>query len=185
MAEDAAVHTASLTAPRWILPLMTGLPAALVVVLFVGIVTPAPWPAAVVCGMLAVALVGSVTERWSRGRRALAASAAGNLSVDQQVVAFLAARSGPVPADPEVRAAALRIADHYLKRVPPKAVLLSAGPLPFAVIATVALSTAPGWVVAVLLLPALLAVICTAVLIWQAYYWPGRLRERIGLLSTP
>jgi hypothetical protein len=48
----------------------------------------------------------------------------------------------------------------------------------------VSASTAPDWVVLVFALPALLALVCTGVLMWQAYYLPRRLRERIRLLSA-
>jgi hypothetical protein len=184
MADDLLVHTASLTAPRWALPLATGVPAGVLVVLFVLSATPAPWPAALACGVLVGALAGSVMDGRARSQRGLVRKVAGDLPVEKQAAALRAAQTGVVPADPEIRDAALKIADHQLMLTPSKTVALSLFPLTGGVLAMVSASTAPDWVVLVFALPALLALVCTGVLMWQAYYLPRRLRERIRLLSA-
>jgi hypothetical protein len=178
------VHLDSLTAPRWAMPLVTGVPAGVLVVFFVLVVTPAPWPAALACGLLVGALIGGAMDATARAQRKLVRTAAGELPVERQIAALKATRGGPIPADPEIRAAALRIADRQLKLVPSKRVMLSIFPPIGGALVVITASTAPGWVTLVFTLPAVLAVVCTVVLIWQAYSSPRRLRERIRLLSA-
>jgi xanthosine utilization system XapX-like protein len=183
--QDDLVHTASLTAPRWVIALAAGLPAGILVGLFVAFATPAPWPAAIACGVLVGALIGSAYDLRARKQRELVRAAAGDLPTDVLVAALRATRDGAVPTDPQIREAALKIASHQLTLTPSKTVALSVFPLTGGVLAILNASSAPDWVLLVFALPALLALVCTGVLIWQAYYLPRRLRERIRLLSVP
>lgn len=171
------------TTSRWVTPLAAGAATGVVVILFVISATPVPWPAALACGVLAAAMIGSLTEHQARARRELARTAAGDLSPDAAAAALRAAGLGEVPADPAVRDAALKIASRQLALTPPKSVALSIFPLLGGTAVMVASTDAPGWVLVVFALPAALALICTGVLIWQAFYRANRLRERIRLLS--
>jgi hypothetical protein len=182
--EDVLVHATSLTASRWTLILVPGVAAGVLAGLFVGLFTPAPWTAAAACGVLVGALIGSINDLRVRKLWELARSAAGDLPPGPLAAAVRAARSGAVPTDPDIRAAALKIADHQLKTIPSKTVLLSVLPLAFGVVAMITASAAPGWVLAVFVLPAVLAVVFTGVLAWQAFLWPPRLRKRIRLLTA-
>jgi hypothetical protein len=178
--DDQLVQTTS----RWAMPLAAGATAGAVVILFVISATPAPWPAALACGVLAASLIGSLIERQARARRELVRTAAGNLPPDAAAAAFHAAGHGEIPADPAVREAALKIARHQLSLTPPKSVALTIFPLFGATAVMIASTNAPGWVLVVFALPAALALICTGVLTWQAFSRANRLRERIRLLST-
>ncbi|WP_206686077.1 hypothetical protein [Kribbella qitaiheensis] len=178
------MHTSSLTGSRWLLPLAAGLPAAVIVALFVGFSTPAPWTAALICGVIAGALLAGLRDHQAQAQRELIRNAVGDLPIDLVVSALRAMRKGAVPADPEIREAALNIAEYQLTLTPSRSVAMSVFPLTGAVLAIVSASTAPDWVLLVFALPTLLALACTGVLLWQAYYLPRHLRERIRRLTS-
>jgi hypothetical protein len=185
MRENGSVRTSMLTSPRWALAAATGFPAGVVVGFAVGFLTPAPWVPTLICGVLAAALVGSGVDAWARTQRERVRFAVGDLPPGQLVAAFRAARSGPPPADPDVRSSALKIANHQLELVPSKAVLVLFMP----VIGVTALVTtdaiaAPDWTVWFIVALALLSGVCAGVLAWQVFCWPKRLNERIRLLSA-
>jgi hypothetical protein len=165
------------------MPVAAGVTTGVVVVFFVISATPAPWPAALACGVLAAALVGSLTEHQARARRELVRTAAGDLPPDAAAAALHAAEHGEVPTDPAIRQAALKIASHQLTRTPPKTIALSVFPLLGGTVAMLNSSNAPGWVLLVFALPAALALVCTGVLIWQAFYRTNRLRDSIRRLA--
>ncbi len=166
------------------MPLAAGATTGVVVILFVISATPAPWPAALACGVLAAALIGSLAEHQARARRELVRTAAGDLSPDATAAALHAAEHGEVPTDPAIREAALKIASQQLAITPPKRIALTIFPVFGGTLAMLTSSNAPGWVLLAFALPAALALICTGVLIWQAFYRANRLRERIRQLST-
>ncbi|ONI73980.1 hypothetical protein BWI15_11355 [Kribbella sp. ALI-6-A] len=100
------------TAPRWILCLLYGLPFG--AIMSIGILWD-HWSDpleiilfGLVAGLLYGALVTFATEKPRREVRALI----GEVPRDEWSTVFRAARRGPAPADPELRAAALRLNRH-------------------------------------------------------------------------
>jgi hypothetical protein len=100
------------TAPRWILSLVYGLPFG--AVMAIGIVADNSSGAGeiVAFGLVAGVVFGIcltfATEKQRREIRAVI----GDVPASELGTVFRAARRGPVPADPEIRAAALRLATH-------------------------------------------------------------------------
>ncbi|MGC4938604.1 hypothetical protein [Kribbella sp. DT2] len=165
-----------LTAPRWILCLLYGLPFG--AIMTVGIL----WDNAsgalevilfgLVVGLLYGVGVTIVNEKPRREVRALI----GEVPREQISAVFRGARSGRVPADREVRAAALRPADHDSSRALRGAII----GIPFAVLiiaAAISGRNAPRFP-----LFAASAVLLVVVTAHQCYRWRS-LKRRIELLT--
>jgi len=111
-------------------------------------------------------------RRWRRERGRMET----DLPADKVQVARLAASRGPVPADPEIRAAAVRIAAHELAEVTRhrRFRILIGGVM---LIATVGAAQAGS-------LWALLYAACAAAVLYFQWHQPRQLRRRIDLLSA-
>jgi hypothetical protein len=114
--EDEPVQSYFSDPPRWLFALWGGVTGGAGVGLFVKVVTEASWAAS---GIMAVIAAGVATVSvwwlepgWRRKRDELE----GGLSADKVALARRAAMRGPVSDDPEVRAAALRIASDGLTK---------------------------------------------------------------------
>ena len=161
--------------PVWALLLLTGVPAA-AYGFVVGLVTGADplWNLgfAVLIGLaLAVALTFSLRTRWR-----LQDEAIGQVSADFRRSVSRAAWTGPIPADPEIRVAAVQLAERHLqhaRRVRPWMYVAVAG-LAISIIGNAILDP---WklLFSIFYLP-------LPVLI---FIGPKRLRSRIALLSAP
>ena len=127
--------------------------------------------AAIVGAVMAVTTVAALKFRWRVEQRALAA-----VAPTERSSAIRAARTGPVPTDPQVRTAALELAQADLKRQ------LRARPWMVAVLVLLTVSeiglafTSSPWslLVLALIVPAFT---------FHMFVFPQRLRERIALLS--
>lgn len=102
------------TAPRWVLWLVYGLPFG--AAMAIGIVGDDSSGAAEIVGFGLVAGVGfgvCLTFATDKQRREIR-EVIGEVPASELGTVYRAARRGPVPADPEIRAAALRLARHEL-----------------------------------------------------------------------
>ncbi|MEV8376452.1 hypothetical protein AB0P21_27160 [Kribbella sp. NPDC056861] len=125
---------------------------------------------AVVFGLaVAVALTFGLRTRWRIQDKAL-----GDASPALRRPALRAAWSGPVPADPEIRSAALRIAEHQLRQVRRTRPIMLIG-LALMLVSVVGNAIIDPW--------KLLFSLCYVPLIVVFAMTPGRLRRRIVLLS--
>ncbi|MFI7060317.1 hypothetical protein ACIBL3_04985 [Kribbella sp. NPDC050124] len=113
--------------------------------------------------------------RWRRER----AEVEGDLPSEKLELARRAAQRGPVPSDPEVRAAALRIASYDLDSstwVPGPRIRTAIGAV-MAINAVGAARSGSLW--------ALIFAFSAALMLWFGLYYPRQLRRRIELLSQP
>jgi hypothetical protein len=138
------------------------------------------WTASGVIAAIAAIVSAAATWWWFEPRwRRERAQVEGDLPAEKLGLARRAAERGPVPTDPEIRAAALRIASHNLTRS-------SQHPGP-------RLSTALGVVMAIATVGAALSgslwaflyAPTAAVVLYSGLYHPKQLRRRIELLSAP
>ena len=173
--DDAQMRTYLADAPRWVLGVVTGVPFGAATGVYTTIDEPTSWTEAIVAGLIVGVIFGAAMAYSLDQRRREVRAAAGELPANKVKVARRAAHRGPVPTDPEIRAAARRIAIQLLDR------FFRGRKLSIAVMALVvvfgvgmALTGSP-W----RLLYALGAV--TALI--NQRYWPIRIRRRIALLS--
>lgn len=82
-----------------------------------GIGNPDDWPFRVGLGLVTGLLLGVMMAFTVRNWQRRLAPAVEGLSPEARKAAYRAARRGPAPAEPEVRAAALEIAERQLARV--------------------------------------------------------------------
>ena len=110
--DDERVRSYLSDPPRWVVAVLTGVPFGIGMGLWVKF-DGAGWPEA---GFWATSGIpfGLATAWWAARWGREAAQAEAGLAADKLPAARLAASRGPVPADPEIRAAALRIASHEL-----------------------------------------------------------------------
>ena len=118
-------------------------------------------------------IMGPWASRWRRER----AQAEAGLATDKLRAARRAASRGPVPADPEVREAAIRIASHQLANILRHRIfrMLLGGVM---LLATVGAAAAGS-------LWALVYGLAAAGSLYFHGYWPRQLKRRIELLSAP
>lgn len=100
-----------LTGPRWPFGVVAGVVLAVFSLLMARLTgTPMRWsialPVSLLCGLLGGALIFLTLGR----QRRLVREAVGDLPPDELTAAYRAAGTGPVPSDPRVRAAAVRLA---------------------------------------------------------------------------
>ncbi|HEY0617565.1 MAG TPA: hypothetical protein VGD15_08260 [Kribbella sp.] len=160
--------------PRWVLAVLFGIPFGI----GMGIVVKrdaSTWAeagiGALVMGVAFGLGMGFATDKWLRTMRA----AEGHLKREKVPSAHRAAQRGPVPDDPEVRAAALRIATQQLDldRRAPLLVIIPAALLLVGVVA--ASVTESPW--------HLLFAVVPGLMLFGRWYRPRQLRRRVALLS--
>ncbi|MEV0794402.1 hypothetical protein [Kribbella sp. NPDC050459] len=163
--------------PRWLFAIWYGVVGGVAVGLWGKVVTEASWArsgiVAIIGTIVATGTVWWLEPGWRRQRDELE----GGLSADKAALARRTAVRGPVPDDPEVRAAALRIASKSLIRS-----RWQPGPR---------LTTALGGMMAIgsvgaALSGSLLAVLYAltgAGMLYSGLYLPKQLHRRIELLS--
>lgn len=163
--------------PRWLVAVWTGLIGGVGVGFFIKTDGTGWTPSAIIAGVAAIlfALVtGKLEPSWRREREELEAG----LPADKVQLARRASMRGPVPADPEVRAAALRIAFDGLARSSkqPGPRLATAFGVVMAIVAVGAALSGSLW--------ALLYAFSASAMLYSGWYLPRRLRRRIELLSA-
>ena len=161
--------------PTWALFLVTGVPwiAVLFVIdlIYGDSLLRALIPAAIFGVLLGVATTFALKFAGRMEKRAF-----GDAPTEVRRAATRAARTGPVPADPAVRAAAVRLAQQQLQQVRRTRPVL-------AVVAVTAVTTS---VIGAFFSPwPLLALAFEVPLMAQIFLIPRRLRGRIALLSEP
>jgi hypothetical protein len=106
-------RTRFLYAPWWVFGAMTGLPLALTAGVLVGL-RYGDLLFAVLCGLLAGLVTGLVTGIVAAKTNERIRAAVGPIPPEHVAAVMRAAHRGPVPQDPAVREAALRMAVHQL-----------------------------------------------------------------------
>ncbi|MDX6238918.1 MAG: hypothetical protein QOG10_3733 [Kribbellaceae bacterium] len=173
MGDDAQMRTYLASLPRWALALISGLPFGTAMGIFTkidGSSTVAAFVSGAVVGILfAASLTFSLKRRWRGEQRAL-----GDAPPAIQKAALGAVWRGPAPADPEIRAATLRLAEHQLGQMLRWRTTII---ICFAVVlvGTVVSAFDSSWrlVFTALYVPLLVG----------QWYWPKHLCSRIELLS--
>lgn len=126
--------------------------------------------AAIAGAVMAVATVAALKFRWRVEQRTL-----GGVTPTDRSTAIRASRGGPVPTDPEVRTAALELAQGDLKRQLRSRPWMT-GFLVLLVVSEIAGAFYSPWAILVL-------VLLVPVFAFQLFVLPKRLRERIAQLS--
>ncbi|WP_112237919.1 hypothetical protein [Kribbella monticola] len=163
--------------PTWALFLVTAV--LWTAVLFaVGLIEGGHWqdallPAAPVGVVVGLGTALALKHRWRMEHQAL-----GPIAATDRRTAMRAAQKGPAPADPEVRAAALRLAQRQLQEVRRRYPLLAIAGAVYTTADLVGAFVFSNWF---LLVPAVLVVPMAISLARH----PKRLRARIALLSEP
>lgn len=109
------MRTYLLITPRWQLAVAAGLIAGCFTGLLAGLALDFGWAGGLAFGSAIGALVGVSMAAGLRSTRRLLSTSVSELPADAVIAAWPGATRGPVPADPEVRATALRIAVHRLE----------------------------------------------------------------------
>jgi len=171
------MRTYLLTAPRW----AVGLSSGLVFGFGIAAVTrfpspPTTWLATLVAGVATGVLFGVVLAFTLDMQRRDLRAAAGDLPAGQLPDAYRAAVWGPIPGDPAVRAAAVRVAERRIEAIRRSRILY----------ATFAILMTAGAVLNLLAGNyAVLALAAAVALLWGIeLYQPKRLRRRLGRLSA-
>lgn len=167
---DCDVRAYLLGAPRWLLGLIQGLFFGVGMTVFSLVTTDRHWAGAVIGGLFGGVVFGLVMApiayRQNKGVR----EASGLTSPDDQRAALRAAVRGPVPSNPHIREAALRIAAQQRQEVLSKRL--------FSIVTFVAIGAlniflavteSPWWWFSVILFASLLS--------WQLWL-PGHLARR-------
>ncbi|MFG1818458.1 hypothetical protein ACGFIF_32160 [Kribbella sp. NPDC049174] len=175
--DDEPVRSYFSGPPRWLLPALAGLIGGAGTGIFVR-TDGQSWTESGVFAAISAVLfaLGAwwFEPRWKREW----AEVEGDLPEDTLQLARRAAERGPVPTDPEIRAAALRIASHSLTgsswRPGPKAITAIGVVL---AIATVGAAVSGS-------LWAVLYANSTAMMLYSGWLYPRQLRRRIELLTA-
>jgi uncharacterized membrane protein YraQ (UPF0718 family) len=121
------MRTYLLTAPRWAVGLYSGLFFGIgIAVVTRSFDQPTSWLVAAVTGVVTGVLIGAVMAFTIGVQRRDLRAAAGDLPAAQLLDAYRAAVRGPIPADPQVRAAAARVAQRLIHAVRQTWILSSA-----------------------------------------------------------
>ncbi|TDU83396.1 hypothetical protein EV138_5860 [Kribbella voronezhensis] len=163
--------------PTWALFPVTAVPWT-AVLFAVGLIDGGSWreallPAATVGVIVGLGTAMALKYRWRTEQHAL-----GPIPAEDRRTAMRAARKGPAPADPEVRAAALRLAQRQLQEVRRRYPLLAIAGAVYAAADLIGVFVYSHWY---LLIPAVL-VVPMAISLART---PKQLRARIALLSEP
>jgi hypothetical protein len=113
------MRTYLLTIPSWVVGLSSGLifGAAFAVVTRFTAPPPVSWPTPAIAGVIAGVLFGGTLAYASRRQQRDLRAVAGDLPPAQQLDAYRAAVSGQIPAHPQTRAAAARIAQRRIEEL--------------------------------------------------------------------
>jgi len=103
-------------APWWVMSLITGLSFASVTAVLNHFLQPASWTAAIVGGLLGGVIFGAIMGPWAVRQRRQAVAASGDLPFQALRIASRAVMRGPVPLDPEIRQATVRLTRLQLKQ---------------------------------------------------------------------
>jgi hypothetical protein len=170
---DAQMRTDLADAPRWVLGTVTGIPFGAATGVYTTIDEPTSWTEAIVAGLIAGVIFGATMAYSLDQRRREVRAAAGDLPANK--FRSRAAARGPVPTDPEIRAAARRIATQQLDRFF-RGRKLSIAAMALAVVFGVGMAlTGSPW--------RLLYALGAGALLINQRHWPQRIRRRIALLS--
>ncbi|MEI8408134.1 MULTISPECIES: hypothetical protein [unclassified Kribbella] len=163
------------TLPAWVQGILAGLFFGIAMGAFIRL-DGASWTEVVLWGLGAGVALGVSMGRFAVRQRREFAEAEGDLPAEQVQAAHQAVSREPVPYDPDVRAAAVRIGTVYLKSTQKHrwvAVVLPGLMLVGAVGAAFERSL---WT--------LLYVPAAALMVYINWFWPRRLRRRIDRLSS-
>ena len=153
-----------------------GLPFGIMMGIYTKIDGPTSWLGAVLGGLVGGIFFGAVMAFSIDKRRRAMRAAVGDLPTGEAKAARRAADRGPIPTDPEIRAAAVRIATQQLDLLRPvlrrRFIVAMVLLLTFSVVGAVIESP---WYLLYALVPALV--------LTSQWYLPRRIRRRIRLLS--
>jgi hypothetical protein len=167
----------ALTAPLPVVAAVVGIPSAIVMALVFKIVDRSGWGETLIFSAGFGVLAAGAVVFGLRLRRRMLRAVVGDSSTADLVKASRAAISGPVPADPETRAAALAIASRQLASIVRFRIGFIVGAALILVSMVGRFATGDRWSV-------LWSVPVVLVLGAQFLYMPKRLRDRIRLLGN-
>jgi hypothetical protein len=177
------MDSAWLTLSRLRLATVVGLPVALVV--GGGVAAFVPVLMAVSVGFLAGALSAGLADHHARAQREQVRAAVGELALPIQLAGYRATRRGAIPADPEIVAAAVRVARHQLALSPQPPALYALIPLCVGVIPlSIGATTRSNAFAPVVVVFAGMSVLCAVSAAVQAVWLPRRLRARLLALDA-
>ena len=162
-------------APRWVLGTVVCLPVAVVLTLMTRAREDASWTAAIIEGLAVGVVVGVVMGPFLHRQNRRTHEAIGEVPDAVRRTAGRAALWGPVPEDPAVRQAALRIAKHSLAQASRRPVVARLGGALFVVASAYLAVTQSLWW-------GLAAAFWVALLVVSVLLRP-QLRRRIELLQ--
>jgi hypothetical protein len=161
--------------PRWVLSLVMGLSFAVLMTLQ-GPLRGNSWGEAALTGVISGALFGPLMGPYLHRLYRRQTDAVGALDPGTQRAAARAIRRGPVPMDPQVRAAAVRVIDYQLAEMRRRRWLSVVGFVLFMVLSTtLAITQSPWW---------WLAVAFWVAMAGMALVLPRRLQRRRAQLET-
>ncbi len=135
--------------PVWVLSVVTGLPFAAIMSVLNGLQGDG-WATAVITGVLGGVVFGALMGPFFRRMVRRQDEALGVVDPGVERAAVRALRRGPVPVDPQVRAAAVRLIDHQLAETARRRWLSVVALVAFvALSATLALTQSSWWWLAV------------------------------------
>jgi len=136
------------------------------------------WTETIISALVLGVAFGIPAAFWFDKQRRQTRAAQGDLPTDKLKSAHHAAERGPIPEDPEVRAAALRIATHHLQQLQQAARLVAIGwPVAFLIVIVIGSVTDSPWYLIFAVAPIFMLVAQLSL--------PRRARRRIELLSDP
>lgn len=164
-------------APKWVVAVIAGTFFGT----FMGIFIKSDgsrWTETIISALVLGVAFGIPAGFWFDKQRRQMRAAEGDLPTDQLKSAHRAAERGPIPEDPEVRAAALRIATHHLQQLQQTPRLVAIGmPIVLLIVSAIGSMTDSPWYL-------ILAVVPVFILVSQLTL-PKRIQRRIELLSKP
>jgi hypothetical protein len=165
-------------APKWVVAVIAGTYFGTGMGIFIKS-DGSSWTETIIGALTLGVAFGIPAAFWfDKERRRQSCAAQGDLPTDKLKSAHRAAERGPIPEDPEVRAAALRIATHHLQQLPHAPRLVAIGsPVLFLIITVIGSVTDSPWYL-------IIAVVPVFILIGQVSL-PRRTPRRIELLSAP
>jgi hypothetical protein len=166
----------ALTAPRWVIALLAWVPSTVLFLLLFRIVDGDSWTRAMIFGAIGGVVLAAPVVLGLTLRRRMLRDAAGESTTETWVAAARTASRGPVPADPETRSMALRIANRQLAQFQRFRLIFIICPAFFVAAAIIGFATGSGW-------GAVWHLVVAAGTGFQYFYTPRLFRKRIRLLS--
>jgi hypothetical protein len=164
-------------APKWVVAVIAGTFFGTGVGIFIKS-DGSSWTETIIGALVLGVAFGIPAAFWFDKERRESCAAEGDLPTDKLKSAHRAAERGPIPEDPEVRAAALRIATHHLQQIQYAPRLVAIGwPVLLLIITVIGSVTDSPWHL-------IFAVVPVFILVGQVSL-PTRTRRRIELLSDP